>query len=506
MGKITEYDSIDKELAEGRAGEALNQKRMLTNDSTPNLPMFYRYVVLDTIFDPQIIDDVKLTYWEQTLGVINIKHAAIAPRNTIIAQRINSNTAATVENPMVLYPFFPPHLSFPCKAGEHVWVMFEDPYGTQRDLGYWFCRIVTGNHVEDVNYTHAHRLNDPSFFPGTKDSFNDNTQPKYEFRNGEVGKIDGERFTDAKTATVPGTDDGYKTLLKESDAGRLTHYEPVPRYRKRPGDMCVEGTNNSLIVLGRDRKGSVASYIDDPDNGKIPELPVSDVAVDGSALIDMVVGRGQTKDTGGNPVINDIQSKEIGKSKSELIENEGDPDYVNDRSRLLLLQKSQIDQIAGLQQFNKKFSEGAVQGTANKRVSITDDLLNSPNGDGGAMLKSDKIRLIARSDVEIVVVGYERDATDKKMIDVDDMDAYAAIVIKANGDVVFRPAKKGYIKLGDDTADRALLCTDAPAITKDGEVSPTTPALSTTMGGKFGGTGITTQGTWAKKILVTGAK
>jgi hypothetical protein len=126
-------------------------------------------------------------------------------------------------------------------------------------------------------------------------------------------------------------------------------------------------------------------------------------------------------------------------------------------------------------------------------------------GSGAIVIKSDKIRLIARMDVEILVTNYETD-TKGTVTSLKDTSKFASIVIKSSGDIIFRPAEKGYIKLGDDTADRAILCTDAPAIVADGKVDPSTPALTTTMGGAFGGTKIPTQGTWAKKILVTGAK
>ncbi len=505
---ITEFDNLGKELAEGRGREAAAQRAALSGGRT-ELPLIQRYVVLDTIFDPQIVDAQKLEYWEHDLGVTNIQYGVTPPRNAIIARRVQSNTASPTEPAMILYPFFPPNLSLPCKPGEHVWVMFEDPSGTKNDLGYWMCRIVTAGFAEDVNHTHPHRAHDPSFVPGIKEMFDGTDDAVYEFRNGSVSKQDGERYTVPKTATAPGDDDSYKKMMKESDGGRITHYEAVPRFRKRPADYVLEGTNNTLIVLGRDRTGPAATYTPNADAGQLPDLPSGDVDIDGAGSIDIVVGRGQTPETGGTVVENDLPGKELGKSAKDATAAEGDPDLASDRSRLLLCQRTPIDENIGLQQFNKEFADGSIQGTANERVGITDDPAADPHGDAAVLIKSDKIRIISRSDVEILVTGFERDENGL-MVALDDPSKFAAVVIKANGDIVFRPAAHGYIKLGGDDADKGLLCTDLPVVAVDGVVSG--PPLTTTMGGLVGGaakTGATNkgalapgQGKFASKVLV----
>jgi hypothetical protein len=346
------------------------------------------------------------------------------------------------------------------------------------------CRIVTAGFAEDVNHTHPHRAHDASFVPGTKDSFDGNDKASYEFRNGTAAELDGERYTIPESATLPGGDDAYKKVLKESDAGRLTQYEPVPRFRKRPGDFVIEGTNNATIVLGRDRTGQVAAYKIDELKGQVPSIPDDDVQIDGAACIDLVVGRGQTPQTGGSVVDNDIDSKELGKSTKELETKEGDPDFFNDRTRLLLSQRTPVDKNFGLNVFNKEFADGTIQGHANERVGITDDQTSAPNGDGAAVIKSDKIRLIARSDIEILVTGFERDENGL-MKSTTDPDNYCAIVLKANGDIVLRPAKTGFIKLGGDDADKGIVCTDLPVIAKDGIVAGA--PLTSTMGGQIAG-------------------
>lgn len=480
---ITEYDNIGKDFAEGRGRSSLKQRAELDSKQS-DLPFIQRFVILDVIFDPQIIELKKLEYWEHDLGVSNIQYAVAAPRNSVIARRVMNNNSSPAEQAMILYPFFPPNISLPCKAGEHVWVMFEDPSGTRKDLGYWMNRIVTAGFAEDVNHTHPHRAHDHAFVPSIKDVFEGTDIAKYEFRNGTVGAIDNERFTVAETATIPGSEDAYKKLMKDSDAGRITHYEPVPRYRKRPEEQVFEGGSNTLIRMGRDRSGPVATYKDDPERGKLPLVPQNDVQVDGAGVIDLVSGRGQTTATRGNVVQNDLPANELGKSSKELVPDEGDVDYENDRSRVLIAQRTLVDQNFGLGSFNKQFADGTIQGSSSKRIGITDDPASDPNGDGAIVIKTDKLRLIVRSDVEILVTSFDRDA-DGLMVSPTDTSRYAAFVIKANGDVVVRPSASGYIKLGGDAANKGILCTDQPVEAKDGLVQG--PPITTTMGGQVCG-------------------
>lgn len=498
----TRFDNITTALAEGHGRSTTSTKNKVASEHTPQ-PLFQRFVVLDVIFDPQIINKKKIEFWRHELGVSNIEHAIVAPRNSIIAKRVQNNTSPAGTEALVLYPFFSSHLALPVSSGEHVWVMFEDPIGTKNDLGYWMSRIATAEFVEDVNHTHQHRLNDPSFFSTTKDAFDGNKTPKYEFHNGSVSQENDERYAVPETATAPGGADAYVKLMQESDAGKLAVYEPVPRFRKRPKDIVLEGSNNSLVVIGRDRSGQVAQY----DELGTVSKPIDDVNVPGSGLIDLVVGRGQTPETLGNTVENSLENLEI--DRNNVSEKEGDPDLSSDRTRVLLTQMTPIDVRLGISAFNREFSNGSIQGNPSSRASITDDLTKSPNGDGAAVVKSDKIRLIARSDIEILVTGFSRDENNR-MVSADDESEYCAIVLKANGDIVLRPGSKGYIKLGGDDADKGLVCTDFPVTATDGVVSG--QPIITTMGGQFAGalptgTGNSPalavgQGKFASKILV----
>jgi len=486
-------------------------------------PVLQRWIVVEVFFDPFVFDQQKLVQLVNKYGdkrILNLEKAINfeLPRNTILAQKITDQTKGNIigENSlMFLYPFFPSSLSLPCKPGEHVWVLFEH-LTTFDNIGYWICSIVGPGHVDDVNHTHFPRIDDVTFETRivtdttiTVNSHEDtNFKPRYHFKNGSYLYQD------------PGV---YERILSESEAVKASVYEPIPRFRKRPGDIAIEGSNNTLIVLGRDRTGSAVTYtnyddISDPQN-PIQEGPKS-VSTDdltfkkkSAGSIDIVAGRGQSPSTSGNSVINDLQNIELAKNKKSISLGEGDPDFKNDRSRIYVSQNTQVDSNLEISSHNSS------------KLGISD----SQNGDAGIIIKSDKIRIFARSDVQILVTGFTEETRSQTISSVPDgleqiqdqlsktyentiktqkdQDTnWASITIKSNGDIVFKPSEKGYIRLGDDSADRALLCTDSPAVLQEKGVSPATPPLSNTMGGRFGGTGIPTQGTWASKVLVTGAK
>lgn len=454
--------SISHDVAQGNFVD----HRSIENPSA-TFPIWVRMVVLDVIFDPHIIDDVKIDYWEHVLKVNNIRIARVLPRNTIIAQRIFVGSSPSSDNPVFVYPMMT-HLNLPCKAGEHVWVMFENPTS---ELGFWMCRIAEPHIIDDINHTHSPRQFDASLSATNKDTFDGTGGSKHEFRNGITDSANGERYSRGSTQFIPGSEDEYEKLMTESDAGRITVHEPVPRIRKRPADLVIEGSNNASITIGTDRSGPVAKYEQDETRGSIPK-PTEDIQ--GTAgSIDMVTGRGETQSTGGHVVTSTKLAggdfkKELAKTTKELVPSEGDPDYKNDRSRVLISQKTKVDANFSIANFNTK----------------TFDISDADDGSGAIVLKSDKIRLIARQDLEIMVSGFA--TTNGKIADNDDASKYASIVLKSDGTIILKPADHAVLKLGGEDANLAVLT--APAITgvndKSGIV--TAPPQISSMGGSIG--------------------
>ena len=427
MGTQHDKNALHGQVAQGDADYILGVKAKYDQGGAGNVPMFLRFVVLEVISDPAAIDETKLSFWEHELRVGNIKYAAVAPRNAIIAKRVLGSDSSASEKTMVLYPFFPPHISFPAKPGEHVWAIFEQPDAKVNEIGYWMCRIVDPNFVEDVNYTHSNRQFDKSFRPSIKDMFEGTDRPKYEFQNGAIDAKDGERYTVAGTASIDGDEKSYETLLKETDASKIIQYEAVPRYRKRPGDVSFEGTNNTLIVLGTDRTGPVSDYDIDQSRGKIPKPTNADISTGGAGSIDVVVGRGQTDETLGKEVENSLGRKELGKSKKELADKEGDVDFKTDSSRILVTMKTKTDKNMNLEGFNKSIKGETVK--------------DGSSGDAAIVAKSDKVRIIGRSDIELLVTGVSKTDGKGRPVEKTSPSDWAAFIIKSDGTVYAQPAK-----------------------------------------------------------------
>jgi hypothetical protein len=153
---------------------------------------------------------------------------------------------------------------------------------------------------------------------------------------------------------------------------------------------------------------------------------------------------------------------------------------------------------------------------------------DAPTGNASVVIKSDKIRIIARQDIALLVktaspitpvdtvsgsLGQElREKT--YLIDSEDTNLWASIVIKTDGNIVFTPSVEGYVKLGGDDASKAILCTefDADQNKTPGELSAL--PIATTGGGFVGTAGgnvdenavkflsLPDKGSFSKKVLI----
>lgn len=439
---------------------------------------FVRMIVLDVISDPNfsITKENKKEEYEG-IGVSNMFYYADLPRNTIVVK-----SAKKQGLPMFAFPFFPSHIALPCKVGESVWVFIEN------DKAFWFCKITESRLADDVNHTHcgnsfeiSHDMSTTELIDADKNGTSETGENIWhELRNGYVSVTAGERVTVPETVILTGeAEDVFEKLVTETDASQLTSYESVPRFSKRPGDVALEGTNNTLIVLGSDRKDELKKTSFDGSSG----------------MIDIVAGRGQTKKTYGTAADTtrivagkkkgEKIKSELNKSPSVLEADEGNPDFKNDRSRIIVSQRTSVDKNFELESYN------------NGKFDISD----SSDGDAAIVIKTDKIRLIARADVEIIVKGFSQEKSpdgQKRKDEEADVEKWASIVIKANGDIVMKPSKEGYIKLGSEKADLAVLCEKA---TKLSGVVTCPAGITDTMGGiqGLGGPG---QGQFATKVLL----
>jgi hypothetical protein len=165
------------------------------------------------------------------------------PKNSIKAAIItNSYDSFTADEDLtVFWPLFS-HDTVPIKEGEHVYVFFLDE---NHEHGLWLGRVAEPLEQDNKNYVDGIE--------------------KYKKNNTSK---DGNQTPSLQT--VRDSELPVKEIEVSGDFAR----ETVKSFLSRVGDRVIEGSNNTAIILSRDR-------IDVPDSG----------IKEGSGTIDLVVGR-----------------------------------------------------------------------------------------------------------------------------------------------------------------------------------------------------------------------
>lgn len=400
---LSSRSSVDDELTD------------LVTSTAP--PIMLRAVVVDVIFDNGAISD----QFRQSLSEIitNPDFVDRIPRNSIIAQVISNAEARRSDTPALFFPLLS-HISQPVKPGEQVWVMFENPE-VSTVQGFWLSRIVEPNDVDDPNFTHGDRKFDSRSEPTSveislKGSGPDDDQSIPGFPNG-AGTAESFSFRD---------EDQYEKIEKESVSNSIITKEPVPRFKKRPADLVLEGSNNTLIVLGEDRAGPAANItgesISRPEQDKFGQ----------AGTIDIVAGRGrELPSPGSSPLLTapPVVINSRGLAETDKVDNqnmrEGDPDFSKDAARLYISANT-----AGDTNFTTT-PERLPKDFQGQQVSHIDE------GSFG-VLKADHIRIISRQDeraasglingtIRIIKEGVPDDENGKGL---------GAIIIEPNGTVI----------------------------------------------------------------------
>lgn len=165
------------------------------------------------------------------------------PKGSIQGRMITGGAdRATPEKELpVFWPLFPFDL-MPVKEGEHVYVIFED--NNNRTHGLWVSRAPDNFKIEQLNLV-----------PGEK-KYKDNPDGD----SSDVGIDAAAQDTDLDATQPKQSDDFVK--------------EDVPPFTARVGDRAIHGSNNTLILMTRDR-------VDDPSTGQ----------KEGSGTIFLIAGR-----------------------------------------------------------------------------------------------------------------------------------------------------------------------------------------------------------------------
>ncbi len=231
--------------------------------SLPNTT-FLQAVVIDVINDPAAF---RSSASADIINEVNFKHwISRAPRNSIIARILNAGRGKKGKA-FICLPFFPPHLCFPIKPGEHVWLISPTAPGTSVMQYYWMCRVPSYVDVDDINYTSDSRWLSYGI-PKEKKSSGEDDKAGQENNELLFGFPNGSGLKEG-TQNISGGVHAYADLINNSFAIKSFKFEPVPRLTKRPGDFVIQGSNNASITLGTSR-GEKGGWTDaaNPDQNR----------------------------------------------------------------------------------------------------------------------------------------------------------------------------------------------------------------------------------------------
>ena len=354
---------------------------------------------------------------------------------------------------VLCYPFFPPHMCFPVKPGEQVWVIADSP-DVQQNVMYWMCRVPAPDHVDDLNYTHIDRaLVGGNTEETTSEKAERATSEEEEGTTSEetqeaqvFGFPNGPGTADASTIKGEIPEAAYEDIVNTSLAYLSFTPEPVPRFTKRPGDLAFQGSNNTLICLGEDRGWS---HPDSSSERALPNLPNESSATrnedeialaeeGGWGAIDIVAGRGRYDfrflggdvldepsltscrtvetepidsdevtgrepypETNKNPLGNTATEKEVNRLDNP---SEGDPDFEHDASRIYVAMKTLVDTNFHIDE--QGATAATVLNTSTEQAGVMADsaYFDAQVGmtSGAIALKSDEVRILARrSDTDV---------------------------------------------------------------------------------------------------------
>ena len=242
----------------------------------------------------------------------------------------------------IFYPLLSPHLMLPLKIGEEVIVLFENISNTT--LGFWLCRAPEIIQTDDVNFVDAVEKRKLPFI----------TQAD-KLAGVTTDDIELDELTLSGVDSAGDTSQRFEDLQNNKQPVQVKNVrfkqEIVPHLKKESsGDLVLQGSNNSAIILSLDRSGTKEK----------------------TGVVDVVVGRGAALQSAPNV-------KNSKRDKENIKATEGSVSYDDDAARVIIMMKSNVDTLF------KTTQQGAV----------------NDDGKSFVVTKSDAIRIIARSSIKI---------------------------------------------------------------------------------------------------------
>jgi len=358
--------------------------------------MFKEAYVQEVLIDPSLYPFADINDKEAEKPEDNLLTSETITRGEILLAPYNSCVAVLVEDAdaaeILAYPLLQDHLSLPLKAGEHVWVV---QIGSRY---FWLCRRNFDQRVDDVSLSWAGRFGSQSTGP-------ENTADASDSAAGKTTKSPTNNNAKLEKKYPFEKQKPEDVTLEEYWSTRSKHAsEAVPAYKKKPGDLVLQGSNNTLICLGSGggHKKEDDVNLETPSLATVKNEP-------GTGTIDLVTGRGRyapVKATSGedigDPPIRTGLFKAISafkyseRDKAVALNNpdqkpnlpEGDADFGYDASRIYISSNMLPDTDFTLVPNYPKIPKvlGASPAEIDPAAAIG----------SGIVLKSDNIRIISR--------------------------------------------------------------------------------------------------------------
>jgi len=424
-------DPSPRDIALKQQGKWASQDYNTYSGLSPSGSSFSTAIVADVISNPAEYLKTKL-FNDELLrdammndasgkGVYNSEIIDFIPRNTILAYPQDRAKISENRNPTVFLPFFPPHLCFPVKPGEHVWIFYD--IVNEQKIGYWMCRKSGYRQIDDVNFTAMSRWI-------SRQEQNQIYNNNLDNEPGKETYLDVLAYSFLKSTLEP--IDPSKTADESIAYRREFIGEPVPRYTKKCGDLVLQGSNNTLISLGTDR-----SYLDPDVNDKSPYYG----------------------DTGS--VYSSLQESEDNDSGDTTFFS-NDNAKINDNNKTLGFKSElagAIELVVGRDINNLK---DRVKELDSVNVSISDQLTNNDNLeprqsslDSSKLLKKnirgtkfESLEYYEQNKDSLYTGGHDEDVSEGSFYGLNDVSARLMISMRSNADML-----RKNVKLGGSPAD-----------------------------------------------------
>lgn len=192
-----------------------------------------------------VLDRPNISPNTPSLSFINPQVIETMPMNSIFAYIIDDNQSKDDPKLTVCYPFFPPHLSLPLKAGEYVWIICENVKGVK--YYYWMCRKVGSLQIDDLNYTNMERI------PAVNDILEEQATQQ---GTSDIDYNSAYSLDEVEDILTNQTNKKSNMPISLSDIMRTSYSynteftgEPVPRLAKDCSDIVLQGSNNGGLHI-----------------------------------------------------------------------------------------------------------------------------------------------------------------------------------------------------------------------------------------------------------------